>query len=222
MPAASETAVEVARVERQLRERGAPRGHMLGIVLTSGTVSLFTSIVLLKAGIASMAIRYPIAVVSGYAAFLGFVRLWLHVHRNAVHASEDPETLEVMELAQLPAELAANGLSAGDAAGLGIEAEAMPIAIVGGILAIAVGAIAYTVYIAPPLFAELLVDMAVTGGVYRQLRGKSDVSWLRRAFRRTVVPAAVMTGLFAIAGLVIQHAYPGAISLGAVWDSLFR
>jgi hypothetical protein len=194
---------------------------MLGIVLASGTVSLFSSIVLLESGVLSMAIRYPLAVVCGYAAFLGGIRLWLGAHRNTVRVGEEPD-LQTLELAQLPAELAADALPAGDAAGLAIEGEAMPIVIVGGILAAAVGAVAYTIYIAPPLFAELLVDMTITAGVYRRVRGKSDAAWLKRAFRRTVVPAAVMTTLFAVAGLVLQHAYPGANTLGAVWDAVFH
>jgi hypothetical protein len=82
--------------------------------------------------------------------------------------------------------------------------------------AVAVGAGLYVVYIAPALFAELLLDAALSAGLYRRVRGMDHRSWMRTAFARTVVPVIVVALTVAAAGYVAQRRFPGAISIGRV------
>lgn len=84
--------------------------------------------------------------------------------------------------------------------------------------AVALGAAIYVVYIAPVLFAELLLDAALAAGLYRRLRGVQGQHWLRSAIRRTIGPAVVAAILLAGSGALMQMVYPGASSIGRVWE----
>ncbi len=86
-------------------------------------------------------------------------------------------------------------------------------------VALAVGlafASLYVVYIAPALLAEVLVDGALSYGLYRHLRKQDPGHWLATAVRRTAVPF-LATGLFLVAVGVALSAYtPGARTIGDV------
>lgn len=84
--------------------------------------------------------------------------------------------------------------------------------------AVALGAAIYVVYIAPVLFAELLLDAALSAGLYRRLKGVQGQHWLKSAVRRTAGPAVVAAALLAASGALMQSVYPGASSIGRVWE----
>lgn len=52
----------------------------------------------------------------------------------------------------------------------------------------------------------------------RRLRGVHGQHWLRSAVRRTAGPAIVAAVLLAMAGGLMQSIYPGATSIGRVWE----
>jgi hypothetical protein len=92
--------------------------------------------------------------------------------------------------------------------------------LVAGIAAAAVlGAAIYVIYIAPVLFAEILLDAALAAGLYRRLRGVDAHTWWRTAIRRTIVPAAMSALVVFVAGAVMQSVYPQASSIGMVWHA---
>ena len=92
----------------------------------------------------------------------------------------------------------------GEALGAADEA-AVPILLT-VVVAVALSAFAisagYVIYVAPDLFAELLVDGALSVTLYRRLQGLDRSHWLETAIRKTVVP-------FAVAAIFL-----GAIGLG--------
>jgi hypothetical protein len=71
----------VAMVREQLLRRASPRLHMSVLVVATSAVGLVASWAMLHAGVTSMAVRYPLAVVVAYLAFLGLVGLWLRRFR---------------------------------------------------------------------------------------------------------------------------------------------
>jgi len=83
--------------------------------------------------------------------------------------------------------------------------------------ALVVGAAIYVVYIAPVLFAEILLDAALAGGLYHRLRAVDGRSWWRSAIRRTIIPAAASALVVSVAGGIMQSVYPYASSIGMVW-----
>lgn len=76
----------------------------------------------------------------------------------------------------------------------------------------------YVVYIAPVLFAELLLDVALAAGLYRRLQGVDRRHWLSSAVRQTAIPAIIVAVLLTGAGAVMQAVYPDATSIGRVWE----
>ena len=67
----------VADVESHLLGRAFPRLMMSLLLAISGGVAFLAAFGLLKAGVLSMAVRYGVAAVVGYALLLGMFRLWL-------------------------------------------------------------------------------------------------------------------------------------------------
>lgn len=82
------------------------------------------------------------------------------------------------------------------------------------VLVLVFSALIYVVWIAPVLFAELIIDAAVVGSLYRPIKNIERRHWLVTALRKTGVPAIIVTILFAIAGFVMQAAEPDAVTIG--------
>jgi hypothetical protein len=72
------------------------------------------------------------------------------------------------------------------------------------------------VWVAPALFAELLLDAALAAGLYRRLRSVDGDHWLRTAVSRTGWRFAGVAALFAVAGALMQLYAPEARSIGQV------
>lgn len=75
-----ERLVEKAR-ERLLRY-GLPRLQMSILLALTGASGFLTSFILLKAGVGSMALRYPVAVMVAYGVFLLLLRVWLAIQKD--------------------------------------------------------------------------------------------------------------------------------------------
>jgi hypothetical protein len=75
-------AIEI--LKRRLIRAGSPRLQMTGIVLLTGGAGFLASMGLLAIGVQRMAIRYPLAVILAYAAFLLLLRGWLALQRIGV------------------------------------------------------------------------------------------------------------------------------------------
>ena len=88
------------------------------------------------------------------------------------------------------------------------------------IVAIALGVVTYLVYLAPTLFAELLLDAGLAAGLYHRLMRTERRSWLTTAIRNTVVPACFVAALLALAGTIMQAVVPTAVSIGGVVSQL--
>jgi len=74
----------------------------------------------------------------------------------------------------------------------------------------------YVVYVAPMLFAELLVDGALSYALYRRIKATDSPHWVESAVRRTALPF-VLTAVFVSATGAAMAAYaPGAHSIGQV------
>lgn len=115
-----------------------------------------------------------------------------------------------------------SGSSGGDGGGWdGVDLDEgifLVVAIV--VIAGALLAALYVVYIAPALLAEILVDGVLVAGLYRELKGLEQRHWLRAAVRKTLLPALIAAALFSTAGYALQRAAPKARSVGEVWQHL--
>lgn len=114
------------------------------------------------------------------------------------------------------------GSSLGEAVGEvvgGADEGAIPLAVallIAALVAVLLFATFYIVYLAPALFAELLVDGALSASLYRRMRGLQTRHWLASALHRTAVPFAVTAIGLALVGYALQAYAPEAHTLGEV------
>jgi hypothetical protein len=217
----------VVRDIRRLVERQAsPRLHMLALVSLTTAVGLVSSFLLLLAGVTPMVLRYPAAVLVAYVAFLCLVSVWLRRYRlregRPTHSASSELSFDLIELpvdamGTWVGESTRNGgVSSGGLWELGLDGDGMWLIVVAGLATIAFSILIYVIYIAPALFAELLLDAGLAAGLYRRLARVERRSWFATALRRTAVPAAAIAVLLAVGGHIMQTIYPDAVSIGGV------
>jgi len=236
----------VSRVRQQLLQESFPRVQMALIVALTGGFGLLVSFAMLQFGLDSMALRYPLALVFAYLFFLFLIWLWLRTNTSDYADVPDVSDIAGWKgpADDLPGFTSGGGgdfggggasgsfdgpageaaqtvaaplRSAGDAAGAVAEADELAIPLVAVALAVGLAlASLYVIYIAPVLFAEVLVDGALSYALFRHLRGQESRHWLASTFRRTVVPFAA-TAVFLLGTGAAMSAYaPGASSVGQV------
>jgi hypothetical protein len=228
----------IDRLRTRLLRRRMPRLQMSFIVISSGLVAFVSSFALLELGFSSTAIRYPVALSLAYIAFLVQLRIWISAVRRRAPVDLASDAIDVLELvghtdAGSPSGNSNAGndspepdpepdfeLTGGDPVdlpGLDLDEGALyliPIAVaLAGLVASA-----YVVYIAPVLFAELILDGVIVTGVVRRFRRIEPRHWLAGAARRTWVPFAVLLVSASILGFLVESVEPGADSIG----DLFR
>jgi hypothetical protein len=244
-PYATRTHV-IQRVEARLRSESFPRLQMMLLVALTGGFGLLASFSLLRLGLESMAVRYPLALALAYLFFLLLIWLWLRTNAEDYVDVPDPSGLIPRggtsagpgdfasggggdfggggasasfdaPLAELGGAVDSPAKSVGEAVGAAGDADELAIPLV--VIALAVGlalASLYVVYIAPALFAEVLVDGALSYALFRRLRAEDRPSWLASAVRNTIVPFAATAVFVAAGGAGMSFYAPGAKSVGQV------
>lgn len=216
---------EVERQRSRLEALGRPRLQMMLIVALTGLGGFLASFAMLRLGVQSMALRYPLAVGAAYLVFLLLLWLWLRSKRDDYDCDIDDPGIDLGRgrsggsSSEYGSSSGSSG--SGDSSGLGDVAEALggadelalPLIALAAALLFAGG---WIVYSAPLLFAELLVDGVLAASLYRRLKGAEPRHWLETAFRRTVWPFAATALVFCIAGVTLHHLAPEARSIGDV------
>jgi len=86
------------------------------------------------------------------------------------------------------------------------------IAVVFSLLVIAI----YFIASAPTLFAEVMLDSLLVGGLYHRLRRYDESRWFLSAIRHTIIPAIILIIVLALQGWLFQPMLPKATSIGGV------
>lgn len=232
----------ILRIKRRLERDAFPRVQMSLIVGLTGAAGLLFSFLMLEAGVTSMALRYPLALLAAYGVFLFLLWLWLRTRaEDYVDIPDFSGSVPSGSGDCAPAFEAGGGNFGGggasgsfdgpasfapvesdssplaDAAGAvdGADELAIPLLAVAFALGLALASL-YVVYAAPVLFAELLVDGALSWALYRRIKAADSPHWLESAVRRTALPF-LLTGVFvAITGAAMAAWAPGAHSIGQV------
>ena len=227
---------EIQKLGRKLLQHGYPRLEMAFLVLVTGLAGFLASFALLHAGILSMALRYPLAVGCAFIVLLCQLWLWLRL-RHRWHE----DLIDVV--GELPSGSSDGAGQAGGHGGsfdgggasanfdvpgsdllesaaeatASAEEAAIPLLALLGIAAVALSMLLLAfsmVSSAPFLFAELLVDGAMSASLYRRLRNLPTQHWTRAVVRRTIVPFLLAALLVAVAGFAMAWAVPGAHTVG--------
>ena len=225
----------LARVRARFEANGSARLQVFLILIVCGLVGFLTSVALLRLGLEHMGLRYPIAVLSAYGTFLLCVRVWVQLRRHAGELQLDVPSPDIEVGGMARGSGFGGGRSGGGGGGarwqatsdadhgidVGLDLDdgwllALGVACVaGGALAIA-----YVVYIAPVLLAEIALDAALVSGVYSRLRRSDTRHWFDSALRRTWLPALVTTAFAGGVGVMVEYMVPSAKSIGDVWPSI--
>ena len=226
-------------VKRRLLRGSMPRIQISVILAFTGLAGFLTSFSLLRFGVSSMWMRYPVAIIVAYSVFLLLLRLWLWLQRHSIDFDLDLTDGDVVDAFHgFPIETGkdvgneaggswaesisssppSNGSSLVDGVDFGLDLEEGWLVVLAVVL-LSGGLIAsfYVIYIAPALLAEILVDGALLAGLYKRVKKIEERHWLRSALHRTLLPAFLAATFFTIAGFLMQRAVPTAHTIGDVW-----
>lgn len=229
----------VARTKRNLLEQGYPRLQMFLIVCLTGAVGFIISFILLDAGMTAMWIRYGIAMMVAYLAFIGL--LWIWLHSKSSDYSDFPDITNVGDHVETGSKvlqgqgggfggagangsfepvsgepLASSSSSMSDV-GLGDIAETEELAIPIFVILIVTALLTLSVWIvysAPILFAELMVDGVLSITLYKHLKKGDSAHWLETAFRHTFIQFFIAMALVVGLGWGLHMYTPSAHTLG--------
>ncbi|WP_342316070.1 hypothetical protein [Lysobacter sp. FW306-1B-D06B] len=225
--------IEIARARTRLERYGWPRLQMSVIVLVTGAAGLLASFLLLAGGLESMLLRYPLAVLIAYGVFLVQMAVWTR------WGSDASDTLDLTDLptgrtggggwSGSGGHSGGGGASAswGPSSGAGSSSSSsgvdlldgvdgdglpllVPIALVAVVCVIAAG---WVVWTAPALMAELMVDAAIAGGLYKRMRGTQSEGWWWLCVRHTFWPLLGVLLFFVALGVAAKVYAPQATTL---------
>jgi heme/copper-type cytochrome/quinol oxidase subunit 4 len=226
---------EINRVGQRLLHHGYPRLEMAVLVLVTGLAGFIASFILLHAGIVSMALRYPLAVGCAFIVLLLQLWLWLKLRNDwPGDVAEGLADIPGGTLDTAPSNGGGGTFDGGGASGnfdlpggdlldgpieaaANAEEAAIPLFALIGIAAMAMAMVLLAfslVSSAPFLFAELMIDGAMSASLYRRLRHLPQRHWTQTAVRRTIVPFALSALLLAAVGFGMAWAVPGAHTVG--------
>ncbi len=239
---------EVVRGRQDLQQHGWPRLQMALIVALTGTAGFLASHLLRLAGIDAMLLRYPMAVLLAYGVFLLLMWIWIRWRWDNVldglspdlgSGSPSPRGSAVESpWSGVGGRSGGGGASAswnesapviaGDAGelpltGLAEDEAGLPLLAILGIVALAATVLLASVWVvwsAPVLMAELLVDAAIAGGLYRRMQGMQQQGWWRVCVSHTIWPLLGLLVFFTVVGWLAQELAPGAVSLAQAFRAL--
>jgi hypothetical protein len=242
----------VNRLRARLEDGYWPRLHCLLFITLAAAAAFLVSVVLLALGAHSMAVRYGLAALCGYLCFVALIRAWVRWKWSRMDFTSDGDFGISDVVTDIPIQLpsrAANAASqmfsggrsgGGGAAGswgsstpasgssgggisLDLDADDLAWLLVALLAAVAgFAAVAYVIWIAPTLLAEVAVNAAVAGKVYHGMRKREPDHWTSDVLRRTAVAALVIIISAAAAGYALQRIAPEARSIGGAWQHLAR
>lgn len=204
----------VALLERYLQSEHSPRLEMAGVLGLTGLAGFLASVWLLRVGIEAMWLRYPLAAAIGYLVFLTLVWNLVRMYRAGAERA-----LANQEDGFAGADSTRFDLPDGPDGCLDVPGDegCAVIAAIAVVLALIVVAV-YFVAAAPALFAELVLDSLLVGGLYRRLRRENEGQWFSSALRRTIWPAVLVFFFLAVAGITFANYAPGSRSIGSVLE----
>ncbi|MCC6537515.1 MAG: hypothetical protein IT162_08205 [Bryobacterales bacterium] len=207
----------VVRYKVALASRFFLRFHMGLMYTAASVVGVGASKAMLNGGVLTPMVRYPLAVLVSYAAFVGMLRLWIFYVR---HASEG-DTATVLDagidaadagFSWAPSWSGRGGGGAGFDLDLGDDAFWVVAALM-ALVAVIAGCGGYLIYIAPDFLPELAVSAALGVSIERAAKRAESQGWLVSALRATAIPFAVVLVLAVVLGYAVQAVCPGAVRL---------
>ena len=211
----------IAIVRARLIDPGRPRLVVLVILVLAGAAAFGTSVAALRLGLDAMALRYPLATIAGYAAFLALIRLWVALQRDADLVPDPGDLADGTHFVSDVLPAPSGGAPEVFGGSLDLD-EGWFLALASACALAGAVALMYVVYIAPVLLAEVVLDAVLVSTVYRRLRREDTAWWAMSVVRRTFWAAALLIAFMGGAGFALQQIAPDARSIGGVVRELVR
>ena len=204
-------------------------------MFVTALAGFLASVLLLKAGVGQIWLRYPLAVLIAWGVFLGLVRVWAELERSTMRIDEDlgrtdlqgdePVAVRESTWRGKPPE---SGLDRWegwgrvlDISGYLLEFEGcLAVAAIVAAIAMATGAaiaIGGMILQAEALLAEVLLDAVLITALYQRLRKKELDWWTSGVLRQTIKPVLMIMGSLMIIGVLLHFYAPEARSIGGAW-----
>ena len=210
-----------AALEAYFEKRSFPRTMLTLVLMLSGVAGFLVSYALLRLGVDHMWMRYPIAVLAGYAVLLALIRAWVELEKRNFDP-DDPALRNVepeLKLRHQPTHRWWDSLDFAHADVLDGD-EGCAAVLLAGIVFVLIGVALTAVFGAPALIAEVFLDVFIVTVLYRRLRIAQDEHWLGTAIRKTWTLALLTAALLALAGFVLEELAPGTRSIGPAIEQL--
>ncbi len=225
-----------ARLRRALADyfskRSFPRQRLALLIVVTGSVGFFVSAAMLRLGVTSMALRYPVAVLVSWFVLLGLIRIWVELEKRRF----DPEAEEFRAaLREDPPTESADGIGVPQnrhswldwldlpdfGSLLDADAGCLPVVMIMGVLGLVV-VLVLAIVGAPALLAEVFLDVFIATVLYRRLKRAAKGNWLATAIRGTWGLTLLTAGLLGVIGWALQAMAPEANSIGPALRELFK
>jgi len=214
------------RARDEIAQRSAPRVEMALLLVVSGLAALLASYWLLRFGLFSMALRYPLAATVGYLAFIVVLRVWVRLRHDDI-SDEADDLVELSELApsslgpriggpKLSSDVGSDGSSS---SGWDLDDLVFIAVLIAMVVGLAV-VLCFVLVEAPALFAEAIVDTAIVTGLYKSLGPVAETFWIERVVSHTWKSFLLIAVLCTIMGWAAQNLAPEQATLGGVIDQL--
>lgn len=217
-----------ASLRRYFQKRSAPRAIVSLLLILTGSFAFLVSYASLHFGLTQMWIRYPVALLAGYAFFLGLLRLWVELERSRFNPDAAEINAFVLEERRSPKkslreyDRRSSWLDWLDVPNvLDLDDGCLP-ALLGFIVIGLVVFLAMAVAAMPALLAEVFLDVFIVSVFYRRLRLPAQEHWLGTALRKTWWLALIAAALLSLAGWGLETAAPGSRSIGPAIEKILR
>ena len=212
-------------LENYFRNHSHPRLTLLLIVTAAGVGGLVISHVMLHFGVEAMCYRYPVAVLVGYGIFLGLLRIWVEVEREAYDPAQVAIPTDSTDEEPEPRgpECGRNFVSWWDwfdVVDLFRTGEGCLVALFMGLLVGMASLLVSFILAGPEFLAEVFLDAVVVTMLYRHLKTAAKEHWLGTAVRRTWKSALLTAGLLAFLGWMLDLAAPDCHSIGPAMKAI--
>jgi hypothetical protein len=220
-----------ASVALSVQRRGYPRLAVACALTASAAIGLGCSIGLRHCGLIAMWLRYPLALAASYIVFVAL--LGMFVRRAARRLLEDQDQIrrDALRLqfhrndSELPdpnALLDNVSEAAREAGRQEVDPRAAPLFLMLLLSITVILVCVYYIWMAPVLLADVAVEGALVGWLYRPRFRASGSGWRQVAFEQTGVPAFLLALAFAATGVGFQLYAPQATTVAEVWQHVLQ
>lgn len=219
----------IDRLHHYFASERMPRLAMLVVLTLTASVGFLSSRGLLAAGLDLMAVRYALAGLAGWLAFILLVRIWVKIEQSLIdperaisnnatsrHASQDDQqTLDTAGEAAIRT-LDVVGVDSGEEFGCLVS---LAISVFAFVFVVCIGSVFSLIASAPILLAEAFLDIAVAGIFANKLKLHDAQWWATGVIRRTWKAALSIVIMLSVAGFALQTSKPGIRTLGEFFGS---